>query len=249
MNVNDMVTSSIVGQGIVIGARELWNAIPLGTATRFVDDCDLATLRAHHPEWQDVSLSPIDLTDETGALGGLADGAFDHVWDWRYWAADDASMRNTAIARVLRPGGMLVLAALDSRFALDRTAGEAACRTSHEALPFASFVGKVAKVSASAETRFELDHLTRYGRFNLAFLRRNVSRIAEGMIVVCDGRYLACEPPFLRYISSPAALTQLRMAGRRTAEITGREQAAFLTGRPIAVQDVPAFLARTDALS
>lgn len=230
------------GAGLVIGARAQAAAFPVGPETRFVDACDLPTLRRRHPAWRSLPLAPVDLVDETGLLAGVADDEVDFVIDWTLEDGAGAGDRMAPLARVLRPGGLLAWPARDSRFV---AAGDDAA---HAGWPFARFAGIVAAVADDHAPQFEFDRVQRHGCYNLALFRRRAASIAGGAVLVCDDQCLALDGPFLRLITSIDTLRALQAAGVPTIPIGAAERALYVAGPLFNPGDVTGYLAKRDAI-
>lgn len=230
------------GAGLVIGARAQAAAFPVGPETRFVDACDLPTLRRRHPAWRSLPLAPVDLVDATGLLAGVGDAEIDFVIDWTLDDGACASDRMVPLARVLRPGGLLAWPARDSRFV---AAGDDAAPAGW---PFARFAGTVAAIAADYAPRFEFDRVQRHGRYNLALFRRRAAAIAGGAVLVCDDQCLVLDGPFLRLITSIDTLRALQAAGVPTIPVGAAERALHIAGPLFNPGDVTGYLAKTDAM-
>lgn len=235
------------GAGLVIGARAQAAAFPVGPETRFIDACDLPTLRRQHPAWRSLPLAPVDLVDETGLLAEITDVSVDFVIDWTLGQGRARTAeRMAALARVLRPGGLLTWPACDSRFVAVEadTSGAAA----PESWPFARFAGIVAAVAGDHAPQFEFDRVQRHGRYNLALFRRRAASIAGRAVLVCDDQCLALDGPFLRLITSIDTLRALQAAGVPTVPIGAAERALYVAGPLFNPGDVTGYLAKTDAI-
>ena len=255
----------LAGAGLVIGARARWDALLLSTNVRFVDRCNLGTLRREHPAWRSSPLAPVDIVDDSGTLASVVDASIDYIVDWSI-LSDGGSVtdRFTSAARVLRPGGLLVLAAYDSRFVgfdrnTDRNFAGLSWLAEHLTSPGAtipdepwSFARFSAAISAFAVARvpaFEVAELRRHGCFNLALLRRRNDRAVNFRGLVMSGaHFYVLDGQFLRHITNTGALSKLRAAMLPMIEIRLDEQVLFVAGRPLGESDVAEFLTKTDTI-
>lgn len=109
------------GDGIEIGAlHNPLNVMSSTTRVQYVDRLDEQGLRDHYPELAAHRLAPISIIDDGETLNSLPDNSQDfvianHVIEH---TEDPIGALNTWF-RVLRPGGMLYLAAPDKRFTFD----------------------------------------------------------------------------------------------------------------------------------
>ena len=235
MNGDMSVDQYIGGKGIAIGTRDRLDACPLGFDVRFVDACDLPSLRAANPAWRSIPLAPIEILDPTGALTAITDVSIDYVIDWTILSnAGRAVQRLDATARVLRPGGVLVLPVCDSRYVhadaemetiftgLDDMAAwlQPQADTTIAPIegigrwPLARFAMVMGALSMKHAPNLQLEHVRRYGRYNLALLRRcSDAPIKEHSILLCEGDCYVLDGPFIRHIASVSTLDRLRAAG------------------------------------
>ncbi len=268
MNDDMPLDRQLAGVGIVVGARARLNVFPVGAETRFVDTDDLAAVRAAQPAVRAMPLAPVDLIDPAGMLDMIEDESLDHVIDWAMARdATQSERRVEAVARVLRPGGLLLLPVSDDRFdridveeetifaGLDRLEGRLlpergpAMRGQGIRWPLARFTLVIAALAAEHASRFELEQVRRHGLYNLALLRRRrPTPSKDPCLAVCDGHWYVLDGSFLRHVLSMNLLGLLRAANVPVCRISRAEQALFVSGRPFSRNDVNEFLARTDAL-
>jgi SAM-dependent methyltransferase len=112
------------GTGVEIGALYLPLSLPRGTTVRYVDRLSLPELRRHYPELDRYDLVDPDVVDDGETLASFADRSVDFiVANHLIEHCQDPIGTLLAYARVLRPGGVLYMAAPDrrrSRFDRDR---------------------------------------------------------------------------------------------------------------------------------
>ena len=111
----------IAGTGIEIGA--LHNPFPVPAAARvsFVDRLDRAGLREEYPELADQPLVEVDVVDNGETLAKFDDASLDFVIASHFLEhCEDPVGALKADLRVLRPGGVLLLAIPDRRRGVDR---------------------------------------------------------------------------------------------------------------------------------
>jgi SAM-dependent methyltransferase len=104
------------GAGIEIGALYLPLRLPRGTTVRYVDRLSLADLRRHYPELERYDLVDPDVVDDGETLASFADRSLDFiVANHLIEHCQDPIGTLLAYTRVLRPGGVLYMAAPDRR--------------------------------------------------------------------------------------------------------------------------------------
>lgn len=108
------------GDGLEIGALHRPFPVPPGARVRYVDRFTTAQLRDEYPELAGEPLAEVDVIDDAGQLTTIADGSQDfvvaaHVLEH----TEDPISALQAQLRVLRPGGVLLLALPDRRTDLD----------------------------------------------------------------------------------------------------------------------------------
>jgi SAM-dependent methyltransferase len=114
----------ITGAGIEIGA--LRNPLPLPADARvsFVDRICTSTLRDEYPELADRPLVEVDLINDGETLATIADSTLDFVVASHFREhCEDPIGALKAHLRVLRSGGVLLLALPDRRHGVDRGRG------------------------------------------------------------------------------------------------------------------------------
>ncbi|MBV8856980.1 MAG: methyltransferase domain-containing protein [Acidobacteria bacterium] len=105
------------GEGLEIGASHYPVPVPRGVRVRYVDFAEVGELRRRHPE---LDIPPPDIVDDGAVLASVADGSQDfliacHVIE--HLADPVGAFKNWL--RVLKPGGVLLLAIPDKRFTFD----------------------------------------------------------------------------------------------------------------------------------
>jgi hypothetical protein len=168
--------------------------------------------------------------------------------------------RVAAIARVLRPGGVLAWPACDSRFVstesdahgdfagFDRLAA-GVVPPRQDGWTFARFTSAVAAFAGDHASQFELERVQRHGYYNLALLRLRGKPIVGRGVIACGDHCHALDGPFLRRITSIDTLNRLQVAGVPTIQISPAEQALFVAGPLLNPGDVAGYLAKRDVFS
>jgi SAM-dependent methyltransferase len=111
----------ITGTGIEIGA--LHNPFPVPAAARvsYVDRLGTSELRDEYPELADHPLVKVDVVDDGETLRKVEDASLDFVIASHFLEhCEDPIRALKAHLRVLRPGGVLLLALPDRRRGVDR---------------------------------------------------------------------------------------------------------------------------------
>ncbi len=241
------IESYVVGRGLVVGARDRWSALPPSADACFVDRCDLTQLRLENPAWREAALSPVDVVDKSGELSMITGRSVDYVIDWGARPEQpDCSARLLAAARVLKPGGALLLPVRDSRysgtFAGQKRRDPVVCDEAVSSFP--SFIIDVVNVARSCEAVLAIEVLTRHGELNVAVLRR-VSDLSlhAPAIVSCGSHVYLMDGLYLRHITSLGALERLRSAHLPMFEIEAAERSLFADGSPLHEGGVSALLA------
>jgi SAM-dependent methyltransferase len=112
----------IAGSGIEIGALHSPFPVPRGARVRYVDRLTTEQLRAEYPELGAAPLVPVDLVDDGETLSKLADESQDFVIASHFLEhCQDPIGTLRAHLRVLRAGGILLLALPDRRHGVDRS--------------------------------------------------------------------------------------------------------------------------------
>ncbi len=111
----------LAGHGLEIGALHAPFPLPPGATASYVDRLPVDQLRHHYPELVGEPFVEVDIVDPTGRMAELpeASQAFVlaiHVLEH----CEDPLGMLAAWLRVLRPGGVLLLAVPDRRFTFDR---------------------------------------------------------------------------------------------------------------------------------
>jgi hypothetical protein len=237
----------VVGRGLVVGARDRWSALPPSADVCFVDRCDLTQLRLENPTWREAALSPVDIVDESGELSIVTDKSIDYVIDWEVGLKQvDVPARLLAAARVLKPGGALLLPVRDGRYR-EAVISQQRCDPGggdEAASSFRSFILDVVNAALSCEAVLTLEVLTRHGELNVAVLRR-VSDLSlhAPAIVSCGSHVYLMDGLYLRHITSLGALERLRSAHLPMFEIEAAERSLFADGSPLHEGGVSALLA------
>ncbi len=104
------------GDGLEIGALHLALPLPRGARARYVDRMGVEELRAHYPELNEYDLIRPDLIDDGETLGSVPASSVDFVVaNHLIEHCQDPIRTLLSYARVIRPGGVLYLAAPDRR--------------------------------------------------------------------------------------------------------------------------------------
>jgi predicted SAM-dependent methyltransferase len=116
----ELAERHLAGDGIEIGALHRPLVVPRAARVRFVDREDVAALRRHYPELQDLELVTIDIVDDGESLATLADASVDFVIANHFIEHTQSPLATLrSHLRVLRPGGVLYLAVPDKRHTFD----------------------------------------------------------------------------------------------------------------------------------
>jgi len=112
---------SIAGQGIELGALHSPFPVPETAEVEYVDRFSTAQLRAEYPELADLPLVEVDRVDDGERLTTVPDRSQDFVIASHFLEhCEDPVGTLAAHLRVLRPGGVLLLALPDRRDGIDR---------------------------------------------------------------------------------------------------------------------------------
>jgi SAM-dependent methyltransferase len=104
------------GDGLEVGALHLPLPLPRGARARYVDRMSLEDLRVHYPELDEYDLVRPDFIDDGEALASVPGDSMDFVVvNHLIEHTQDPIAALQAQARVLRPDGILYLAAPDRR--------------------------------------------------------------------------------------------------------------------------------------
>jgi SAM-dependent methyltransferase len=112
---------SIAGHGIELGALHSPFPVPKQARVEYVDHLTTPQLRAEYPELADLPLVEVDRVDDGERLATVADGSQDFVIASHFLEHCEDPVRTLeAHLRVLRPGGVVLLALPDRRHSVDR---------------------------------------------------------------------------------------------------------------------------------
>jgi SAM-dependent methyltransferase len=112
---------SIAGHGIELGALHSPFPVPDAAQVQYVDRFTTAQLRAEYPELADLPLVDVDRVDDGERLATVPDRSQDFVIASHFLEhCEDPVGTLDAHLRVLRPGGVLLLALPDRRHSVDR---------------------------------------------------------------------------------------------------------------------------------
>jgi SAM-dependent methyltransferase len=113
--------ASIAGHGIELGALHSPFPVPSTARVEYVDRLSTPQLRAEYPELADLPLVDVDRVDDGERLATVADRSQDFVIASHFLEhCEDPVGTIEAHLRVLRPGGVLLLALPDRRRGIDR---------------------------------------------------------------------------------------------------------------------------------
>lgn len=111
----------LAGEGIEVGALHSPFPLPAGVRVRYVDRLTTPQLRAEYPELDGEELVDVDVVDDGERLSTLEPGSQDFVISSHFLEhCEDPIGTLQAQLRVLRPGGVLLLAIPDRRAGIDR---------------------------------------------------------------------------------------------------------------------------------
>ncbi|MDX6639038.1 MAG: hypothetical protein QOF12_49 [Solirubrobacteraceae bacterium] len=110
----------VAGEGLEIGALHSPFPVPASARVRYVDRMPTARLRAEYPELAAEPLVEVDVVEDGETLAGIAGGSQDFVIASHFLEhCEDPIGALEAHLRVLRPGGVLLLALPDRRRGID----------------------------------------------------------------------------------------------------------------------------------
>lgn len=110
----------LAGAGIEIGALHNPFPVPAGARVRYLDHLTTAQLREEYPELVEEEFPEVELIDDGETLATIADGSLDFVVASHMLEhTEDPIGTLRAHLRVLRPGGVVLLALPDRRTGLD----------------------------------------------------------------------------------------------------------------------------------
>ncbi len=116
-----VAAESIAGRGIEVGALHSPFPVPRTAQVEYVDRFSAARLRAEYPELADQPLVEVDRVDDGERLATVQDRSQDFVIASHFLEhCEDPVGTVEAHLRVLRPGGVLLLALPDRRHGVDR---------------------------------------------------------------------------------------------------------------------------------
>jgi SAM-dependent methyltransferase len=111
----------IAGSGIEIGALHHPFPVPEAARVTYVDRLDTSRLREEYPELADHPLVEVDAVDDGETLATFKDASLEFVIASHFLEhCEDPVGALKAHLRVLRPGGVLLLAVPDRRHGVDR---------------------------------------------------------------------------------------------------------------------------------
>lgn len=109
------------GRGLEIGALHAPFPLPPGASAVYVDRMPVEQLRAHYPELGDAPLAPVDVVDDAETLASFEPESQDFlVASHLLEHCEDPIGALLRWLRVVRPGGIVLLAVPDRRFTFDR---------------------------------------------------------------------------------------------------------------------------------
>jgi SAM-dependent methyltransferase len=112
---------AIAGRGIEVGALHSPFPVPKAAEVEYVDRFSTARLRAEYPELAELPLVEVDRVDDGERLATVPDGSQDFVIASHFLEhCEDPVGTVAAHLRVLRDGGVLLLALPDRRQGIDR---------------------------------------------------------------------------------------------------------------------------------
>jgi SAM-dependent methyltransferase len=111
----------LAGEGIEIGALHMPLTAPARASVRYVDRMPVADLRKHYPELTGFKLVEPDVVDDGELLSAFEDGSLDFVIANHFIEHTQDPLATIGNhLRVLKPGGILYLAAPEKRQTFDR---------------------------------------------------------------------------------------------------------------------------------
>lgn len=210
MLIRELLISWMTGTGIAVKARQRWRSLPIGEKLQFADDRSIAELRAEHPEWRAQSLAPISIIDDVSLLLSLADHSLDYIVAYHLLADEERIHQawDTA-ARLLRPGGTVLIPVPDDRYVNDAGPDVTAIRRGLQHLDRELHDGDgrwngsscynhqwdcgrltivMGRLAICKSERFDLEMLARNGVGNLVVFRRKMDSLLEtGSLIEQDG--------------------------------------------------------------
>jgi methyltransferase family protein len=244
----ELVMSWMVGTGIAVKARQRWRSLPFGENLRFADDRSIPELRAEHPEWRAQSLAPVSIIDDVSLLPSLSDDSLDYIVAYHLLMDEDRIYQalDTA-ARLLRPGGTLVIPVPDDRYVPDAGPEVTAIPRGLQRLDrqlqddqrleyprwmcdrLAVVVGRLAILKRAV---FDLELVARNGFDNLAVFRRKNDKCLEtGSLIEHDAVVYVVDGPVIRQIPNLQTLDKIRK-GKPIHFLNKRQFSLFVVGQP-----------------
>jgi hypothetical protein len=263
MLTRELLMSWMVGTGLAVKARQRWRSLPFGEDLRFADDRSIPELRAEHPEWRAQSLAPVSIIDDVSLLPSLSDDSLDYIVAYHLLMDEDRIYQalDTA-ARLLRPGGTLLVPVPDDRYASHAGPEVTAVRSglqhlsrdlqhndrSHDFFCYdqgwscdrlAVVMGWLATFKRAT---FDLELVARNGVDNLVVFRRVSDNFLEtGSLIDQNGAVFVVDGSVIRHIVTPQILDRIRL-GKPIRYLNIREFSSLVVGFPFMEDDVTVLL-------
>jgi hypothetical protein len=263
MLTKELLMSWMLGTGIAVKARQRWRNLPFGENIRFADDRTIAEVRAMHPEWRAQSLAPVSIIDDVSSLPSVPDDSLDYMVAYHLLMDEDSIHQscNTA-ARLLRPGGTLLIPVPDDRYVSDAGPEVTAIRRGLQRLyrdlehggrsqdfpcydrgwscdRLAVVMGRLATFKLAA---FDLEVVARNGVDNLVvFRRKNENLLETGSLIEQNGAVFVVDGPVIRHVLWPRILDIIRFE-KPILHCNIVEFSSFVIGPPFLEDDVTILL-------
>jgi hypothetical protein len=261
----ELLMSWMVGTGIAVKARERWRSLPFGEKLRFADDRSIAELRAEHPEWRAQSLAPVSIIDDVASLPSLPDDSLDYIVAYHLLMDEDRIYQacDTA-ARLLRPGGTLLIPVPDDRYVSDGGPELSAIRRGLQSLDRELQDDARSQDPPGYDQRWSCDRLTvvmgrlaifkratldlelvgRNGFDNLVVFRgKNDKCLETGSLIEHDAVVYVVDGPVIRHVTTLQILGRIRI-GKPIHPLNKREFLSLVVGSPFLEGDVKVLLDR-----
>jgi hypothetical protein len=257
--------SWMAGTGIAVKARQRWRSLPFGKGVRFTDDHSVAELRAEHPEWRTQPLAPVSIIDDVASLPSLPDDSLDYIVAYHLLVDEDNIYQayDTA-ARLLRPGGTLLIPVPDERYVDDADPDVTAIRKGLQRLdrelsddgrsydpPWCDkkwtcdrLTVVMGRFAILQRAMFDLEAVGRNGVDNLVVFRRKTDACLEtGCLIEHEGHIYVVDGSLIRHVSMLQIVDRIR--GRKPIHyLNKREFSSMVVGTPFLEYDLTMLLNR-----